>query len=246
MNTEELVHRFYPESNIGGFSHVDGTITFFIFIAAFLKPSDHVLDFGAGRGEALVDDEVDYRRQLSNLQGRCAHLEGCDIDDVVLQNPFLDHAEVIRPGQPLPYSDERFDLIVARSVFEHIEHPEVTAAELLRVTKPGGLIAAVTPNKYGYIALAARLVPNDRHVEALAAIQPDRKPEDIFPTYYRVNTPTALKKVFGHAADVFVVHISSEPAYHFGHPLVYRVTKVLHKHLPTRLQPVLHVYIRKR
>jgi len=88
----------------------------------------------------------------------------------------LDHAEIIRAGQPLPYRDEQFDLVVARSVFEHIEHPEFTAAELLRITKPAGLIGAVTPNKYGYIALAARLVPNNRHVTALAAIQPDRKP----------------------------------------------------------------------
>ncbi|HUH72082.1 MAG TPA: class I SAM-dependent methyltransferase, partial [Mycobacterium sp.] len=160
-------------------------------------------------------------------------------------HPFLDHAEVILPGHPLPYRDEQFDVIVARSVFEHIEHPDATAAELLRVLRPGGLIAAVTPNKRGYIAVAARLVPNDRHVRALAAIQPERKPEDVFPTYYRLNTPKALCRAFGSAADVFVVRTSSEPAYHFGHPLIYQVIKLLNKHLPTPLQPELHVYIRK-
>jgi SAM-dependent methyltransferase len=88
----------------------------------------------------------------------------------------------------LPYRDEQFDLVVARSVFEHIEHPEFTAAELLRITKPAGLIAAVTPNKYGYIALAARLVPNDRHITALPRSNLIANPEDIFPTYYRLNT----------------------------------------------------------
>jgi SAM-dependent methyltransferase len=246
MKSNDLVRRFYPEANVGGFSHVDGTITFFNHIVASLKSSDHVLDFGAGRGEPLIDDEVDFRRQLSNLQGRCAHLEGCDIDDVVLQHPFLDHAEVITPGGPLPYRDEQFDVVVARAVFEHIEDPEATAAELLRVTKPGGLIAAVTPNKFGYIAVAARMVPNDRHVKALSAIQPERKAEDVFPTFYRLNTPKALRRAFGPGADVFVVRTSSEPAYHFGHPAVYRVMKVFNKHLPTAVQPELHVYIRKR
>jgi 2-polyprenyl-3-methyl-5-hydroxy-6-metoxy-1,4-benzoquinol methylase len=45
-------------------------------------------------------------------------------------------------------------------VFEHIEDPEWLARELLRIVKPGGLIAAFTPNKFGYFAVAARMVPN--------------------------------------------------------------------------------------
>ena len=80
MDNQGLLRRFYPEANIGGFSHVDGTISFYTQIAAVLKPTDCVLDFGAGRGEPLLDDDNSYRRGLSNLQGRCAHVEGCDID----------------------------------------------------------------------------------------------------------------------------------------------------------------------
>src|SRR5919107_872348 len=107
MRNDELVRRFYPESNVGGFSHVDGIIVFFTQIASILRPTDVVLDFGAGRGEPLLDDNNDFRRYLSNLKGRCAHVEGCDVDDVVLQNPFLNHAEVILPDEPLPYSDDQ-------------------------------------------------------------------------------------------------------------------------------------------
>jgi SAM-dependent methyltransferase len=246
VDSDDLVRGFFPESNIGGFSHVDGTIAFFTQISAILRPTDHVLDFGAGRGEPLLDDRVDYRRRLSNLQGRCAHLEGCDIDDAVLRNPFLDHAEVIRAGDPLPYADETFDLVIARWVFEHIENVEWLAPELLRVVKRGGLIAAVTPNKFGYIALAARLVPSRLHVSALNSIQPDRKPEDVFPTHYRLNTPAVLRKAFGHQADVFTKRSSSEPAYDFGRPSVFRAMKWLDKHLPEAFQPVLFAYVRKR
>ncbi|MGA7051835.1 MAG: class I SAM-dependent methyltransferase, partial [Mycobacterium sp.] len=104
---EELVHRFYPESNVGGFSHVDGTVVFFSQIAALLRPTDHVLDFGAGRGEPILDDQVPYRRHLSNMEGRCAHLTGCDVDEVVLDNPYLDQAVVIDPDSPLPYPDNQ-------------------------------------------------------------------------------------------------------------------------------------------
>jgi SAM-dependent methyltransferase len=242
----DLVRRFYPESNIAGFSHVDGTITFFTQIAAILRPTDRVLDFGAGRGEPLFDDPVEFRRQMSNLQGRCARLDGCDIDDAVLGNPFIDHAEVITPGAPLPYADETFDLVVSRSVFEHVENPRWLGAELLRIVKPGGVIAAVTPNKYGYIATAARLVPNRLHVRALHFVQPGRKAEDVFPTYYRLNTPRAVRAAFEPRAQVFAVRAASEPGYHLGRASVFRAVRWLNKHLPDAMQPTMYVYVRKR
>lgn len=246
VDNRELVSRFYPESNVGGFSHVDGTVAFYTQISAVLRPTDYVLDFGAGRGELLQDDDVDYRREISNLKGRCAHLDGCDVDDVVLENPFLDEAKVLTPGAPLPYPDERFDIVVARSVFEHIDDPVTTARELLRVVKPGGLIAAITPNYYGYIALGARAVPNKLHARALTAVQPDRKAQDVFPTRYRMNTPSALRNAFGEGVDLYVSRGASEPGYHFGRPAVFRAVKWLDKHLPNALQPTLFVYIRKQ
>jgi SAM-dependent methyltransferase len=246
MDNAELVRRFYPEANVGAFSHVDGTVAFFTQIASVLRPTDVVLDFGAGRGEPIVDDSVEFRRRLSNLKGRCAHLEGCDIDDVVLENPFVDHAEVIVPGVPLPYPDDHFDIVIARSVLEHVDDPNHIAGELMRVTKPGGLIAAITPNKYGYIAIGARLVPNRMHVRALKRVQPQRKAEDVFPTRYLMNTAAALRRAFGPDAEVYVSYWSAEPAYHFGRPVVYRIIKWMNKHLPAALQPTLLIYIRKR
>lgn len=94
--------RFFPEMGVGGFSHVDGSIAFYSQIAALLKPADRVLDFGAGRGEQIIDDPVAYRRRLVNFKGRCARVDGCDIDPVVRTNPYLDSAEVLTPGEPLP------------------------------------------------------------------------------------------------------------------------------------------------
>ena len=230
---------------MAGFSHVDGTVDFYTQISAVLRPTDYVLDFGAGRGEEQYD-YVSYRRELSNLKGRCAHVDGCDVDDVVLENPFLDEAKVLSPGAPLPYPDERFDIVIAQWVFEHINDPKATARELLRVVKPRGLIAAVTPNKYGFIGLAARAVPNKHHIRALKAIQPDRKAADVFPTLYRMNSPSALRKAFGEGVDLYVSRRASEPSYHFGRPAVFRAAKWLEKHLPDILQPTLFVYIRKR
>lgn len=241
-----LRRRFYPESNISGFSHADIGVAFYAQIAGALRPTDRVLDFGAGRGEHILDNSIEYRRALFNLQGRCAHVEGCDVDETVLTHPFLDHGTVIEPGKPLPYPDNSFDIIYARSVFEHIDDPDLVARELVRIVKPGGLIAAVTPNKFGYIALAATIVPNRLHVRALNHIQPKRKAFDVFPTLYRLNTAKALSRAFGPKVDIYTTYLSGEPAYYFGNPFIYQVTKFIHKHMPDRLQPFLIVYIRKQ
>lgn len=241
-----LRRHFFPESNVGGFSQQDVGVALFTQIDSILRPSDHVLDFGAGRGEHIVDNEIEYRRRLFNLRGRCAHVEGCDVDDAVLENPFVDQARVIELGSPLPYPDNSFDIVYSRFVFEHIDNTDQITNELLRIVKPGGVIAALTPNRYGYIAVAGMLVPNRLHVRALHYIQPKRKSVDVFPTKYQLNTKKSLERAFGGKADVFVSYSSGEPAYHFNSRLLYGFFTLLHKYLPRFFLPLITVYIRKQ
>ncbi|WP_082162015.1 class I SAM-dependent methyltransferase [Mycolicibacterium chubuense] len=218
----------------------------FTQVDSILRSTDRVLDFGAGRGEHIIDNDVEYRRQLFDLRHRCAHVEGCDVDEAVMGNPYLHHAEVLKAGERFPYADDSFDIIISRFVYEHVEDSRFVASELLRILKPGGTIAALTPNKYGYIALVARAVPNRLHVRALTFIQPKRKAVDVFPTAYKLNSKRALRSAFGPGVEIFIQYCSGEPAYHFGNALLFRAFMWLHKYLPSALQPLLIVYVRKR
>ncbi len=245
-NGFSLKRKFFPESDIGGFSNSDGTFAFFSHIASLINENSTVLEFGAGRGANVSEVKSEYLRNLQNFKGRCAKVVGCDIDEAVLDNPYLDEAHVISPNAPLPFADETFDIIVSSWVFEHIEHPDVMARELLRITKPGGYICACTPNKFGYVSIMSRIVSNRNHARFLSKIQPERKELDIFPTAYKLNTERDVNRKFSPDGEVIVGRTFSEPAYHFNNAFLYAAFLLIHKILPLKLSTTLHIYIRKK
>src|SRR5690606_3610667 len=131
MLRHPVIEHFYPEARFGGFTRDDGSIEFYTRIATLIEPGFRVLDYGAGRGAQIAEDTAPFRRELKALKGRVAHVEGCDLDPAVLDNPYLDSAKVFDPARPLPYPDESFDLVFSSWVFEHVAAPEMVASELM-------------------------------------------------------------------------------------------------------------------
>jgi SAM-dependent methyltransferase len=66
---------------------------------------------------------------------------------------------VLAKGEALPYPDDRFDLVFSNEVIEHVDDDRRTAAEAVRVTRPGGVAIFFAPN---------RLYPFETHGAYLA------------------------------------------------------------------------------
>ncbi len=243
--SQKLVNYFYPEAEVGGFCKFDGMVEFYSRIHALLKKDWVVLDYGAGRGLMINGDISPYRKELKTLKGKVKRVVGCDVDPAILNNPYVDEAHVIELGCPLPFEDGHFDMVLSTYVFEHVTEPNFVADELMRVTKPGGWIIAVTPNKFGYVALMAMLVKNKLHVPVLKFIQPERNDFDTFPTFYRMNTKSAVKKLFKSAHKIVIYPNFAEPTYHFNNYFVFRIFKLLHKILPECLGISYFIFIKK-
>jgi SAM-dependent methyltransferase len=238
---------FYPETDVGGFSRVDGTIEFYTRVNALLESEATVLDFGAGRGVGLQDDPVAYRRRLQTLKDKCSRTIGVDVDDAVNENPGLDEAHVVMPGDRIPVESSSVDLILSDHTFEHIDDPQATARELGRVLKPGGWICARTPNRWGYIGLGTNLVPNRLHVSILRRLQKQRKAVDVFPTVYRLNTRRSLRRYFPpERYEHFVYGHFSEPAYFGESRILWALMLLTFRLTPEVFAPTWMIFLRKK
>jgi SAM-dependent methyltransferase len=238
----------YPETLAGGFTCVDGSVAFYSRVQALLAELEApatVVDFGAGRGRQ-ADDPVAYRRTLRELRGPGRTVIGVDVDPVVVDNPRVDEGRVIQPDGRIPIDDGTVDLVVSEWTFEHVDDAERAAAELHRILRPGGWVCAMTPNKWGYIGLGGRLVPNRLHVGALRKLQPGKREVDTFPTRYQMNTRRDLERCFPpERFSLAAFTMDAEPyLYGGGSKLATGVLSLAHR-APAPLKSVWQVFAQK-
>lgn len=226
---------------------MDGTIAFYGRVQALLKPGQVVVDLGAGRGGEHIDDPIPYRRAMRNLRGDGRHVIGLDVDEAVLGNAFVDAAKVFDPKSPLPLQSEIVDMIISDYVFEHVDDPAFLVAEAYRVLKPGGWICARTPNFFSYVGIAVNLIPNRLHTRLLGRVQAGRKSIDVFPTRYRMNSVSALRRLFPRDRWMSASYsIDSEPVYVGDSWLAWAAVRILQAVTPRAFQTNLLIFEQKR
>lgn len=229
---------FYPETDYGGFTSVDGTIAFFLRVNSLLAPSFTVLDVGCGRGEYL-QDAVTIRRNLRILKNKVLKVIGIDVDKAAASNPFVDEFRQMK-GDSWPVENDSVDLIVCDNVMEHILDPDLFFSEASRVLKNRGYCCIRTPNRWSYVAMIARLIPNRFHSSVTRMAQEERKDEDVFPTFYRCNSIRKIRKtMLRHGFECAIYGHEAEPSYLSFSRIAYGVGVMHQKLAPDFLKPVI-------
>jgi len=96
-----------------------------------------VLDVGCGIGTYVRR----FRQFSDDVHG--IEVEQERVAEASQELPNIVHAF----GEDLPYPDDHFDLVFSNEVIEHVDDDRETAAEMVRVTRPGGTIVAFAPNR---------------------------------------------------------------------------------------------------
>lgn len=233
--------RFYPEASFGGFTDIDGTVVFFNKVNSLLDPSFVVLDVGCGRG-SYHEDTVSYRKNLRILKGKVAKVIGIDVDSGAQENPFLDEFHLIQDNS-WPVESNSIDLIVCDNVLEHLPDPDRFFQEIHRVLKNGGYLCIRTPNRWGYVALAATVIPNKYHSKVTSVVQDGRKEEDVFPTVYRCNSTRKIRKIMKkNGLDCVVYGYEAEPSYLAFSTIAYFFGVLHQKFAPRFLKPAIFAF----
>jgi len=235
---------FYPESAFGGFTDIDGSIAFYFRVNSLLKPEFVLLDVGCGRGE-YQDDLVKSRSSLRIFKDKVSRVIGIDVDAAGADNPFLDEFHLIQ-GDAWALEDESVDFIVCDWVLEHISDADLFFSEVNRVLKPGGYFCARTTNRWHYFAIGASLIPNKLHAKVVGYVQSSRRAEDVFPTVYKCNTRSSLKKLLnGHNFKSTVYTYEAEPSYLSFSRISYFLGTVYQKFAPSFLKAAIFVFAQK-
>jgi len=201
---EALRQRFYPPAFRGMYDRLQDVIE------QYAQPNHFVLDAGCGSGRVFQH----------RLAGRVRRVVGIDVTDEPRGNLNIDDA-LKGDLRALPLRDGSFDLIVMSHVAEHLTEPETVFRELARALRPGGRLLLLTPNRWHYVPLVARLAPYRLHVAFNRWRGVDAR--DVFPTAYRANTAGRLRAL-AEGAGLAVERLErfeTEPEYLAFHLLPY-------------------------
>jgi SAM-dependent methyltransferase len=129
------------------------------------------------------------------LASRCSEVIGLDFEAGHLaQNEALTRF-VVGGGDAIPFPDNRFELVTANMVLEHVENPARIFAEIRRVLTPGGRFVFVTPNRNHPLVRGVSFFLRPTTQRMLAHRIEGRPLEHIFPTFYRANTVDAIRRL---------------------------------------------------
>jgi ubiquinone/menaquinone biosynthesis C-methylase UbiE len=149
------------------------------------------LDLGCGH-QLLPDWMPSSQQDEAYLLEKPQLFVGIDAHAPSLQKNNVARNLVVGNVEILPFRSEAFDLVTANMVVEHVRQPAELLGEVRRVLKPGGEFLFHTPNLWGYTTLTARLLPQRLKVWLVYFLQ-GRKEADIFPAFYRLNSPATVK-----------------------------------------------------
>jgi SAM-dependent methyltransferase len=105
-----------------------------LFLSA--SPGPEILDAGAGQGTMSARlERLGYEVTSTDVSGSAVKILRGRLSGPVVQASVTD----------LPFGDESFDGAVLGEVLEHVEDDHGALAELARVLRPGGVLAASVP-----------------------------------------------------------------------------------------------------
>ena len=115
-------------------------------------PGQALLDLGCGAGRHTFE-ALRRGADVVALDQNAADLSGVEL----MVAAMVEAGEVLAPAGPvtlradalaLPFPDDSFDRVIAAEILEHVPQDRAAIAEIVRVVRPGGLVAVSVPRRW--------------------------------------------------------------------------------------------------
>ena len=115
-------------------------------------PGQALLDLGCGAGRHTFE-ALRRGADVVALDQNAADLSGVEL----MVAAMVEAGEVVAPAGPvtlradalaLPFPDDSFDRVIAAEILEHVPQDRAAIAEIVRVLRPGGLVAVSVPRRW--------------------------------------------------------------------------------------------------
>jgi ubiquinone/menaquinone biosynthesis C-methylase UbiE len=151
------------------------------------------LDLGCGH-QILPAWMPQADQDQSELTQLCELIIGLDRDHSGMRKHKFIHRRILGDLEHLPFRSGTFNLVTANMVVEHVKDPASLLREVHRCLQRDGLLSLHTPNRWSYYAILSSLFPQGLKNKLVAWLI-GRRPEDVFPTFYRMNSPRRLARL---------------------------------------------------
>ncbi|MGF6313302.1 ubiquinone/menaquinone biosynthesis C-methylase UbiE [Bradyrhizobium sp. i1.8.4] len=137
------------------------------FVPDLLVSPTRILDFGSGIGNSIPF----FRKYFPNALLTCADASSRSIELSQKRFPGKELFAHVK-GNEIPLDTDSFDVVFSACVFHHIAHEDHRhwLAEMLRVTRPGGMLAIFEHNPFNPLTVrAVNSCPFDENAKLIPA-----------------------------------------------------------------------------
>jgi ubiquinone/menaquinone biosynthesis C-methylase UbiE len=152
-----------------------------------LKPELRVLDAGCGDGQW---------GDISQLISSHSFVVGIDEDEESLKKNTTIKQLFKGDLHQLPFGSSEFDLVICRSVFEHLADPKKVIAEFKRVLSDQGRVIVYTQNRCNPVMFLSSIMPVWlRKILKIIIMRKDCD-EGTYKAFYKCNTKSNFRRLF--------------------------------------------------